>query len=227
MNLVDHYNKLYKESIQKIKSGEYQFDTLIDSPSDNRFGVTLLLRPDEQTKRKITAFLNEVNSIEPNQYHYPESDMHVTVMSIISCYSGFQLSSISIEEYIKIIQKSIDGVGSFQIKFAGLTASPSCILVQGFPEDDTLRRIRDNLRANFKSSDLEQTIDKRYTIQTAHSTILRLREQLIDKEGFLDIVEASRANYFGTSNVEELEFVFTDWYQRKEKVKTLHKFRLT
>jgi 2'-5' RNA ligase len=226
MSLSEYYNSLYKDSLEKIKSDEYQIDSLIDSPFDKRYGITLLARINRNVKDEIQKFLNELKIIEPEQYYYPDSDLHITVMSIISCYNGFQLSNIPIEKYVRIIQKSISGLSRFNIKFKGLTASPSCLMVQGFVEDDTLYKIRNNLRLNFVASGLEQSIDKRYTIQTAHSTIFRLRKQFRNKEAFIKKVEAYRDYDFGAFTVNILELVYNDWHQRKEHVKTLCEFEL-
>lgn len=156
MNLKDHYNKLYQDSIQKIRSDSYQVDKLIDSTIDKRFGITLLFRPDSSIKANIQKFLSEIKSIEPNQYFYRDSDLHVTVMSIISCYDGFNLHQINIDNYIDTIKKSISGLGCFNIEFKGLTASPSCLMVQGFLENNSLNQVRDNLRVNFKNTDFNR-----------------------------------------------------------------------
>lgn len=88
MNLAEHYNKLYRDSIAKIANGNYEIDRLIDSETDNRFGITLVIRPDAATKDKIQAFLTEAKAIEPDQYYYQNADLHITLMSIISCYDG-------------------------------------------------------------------------------------------------------------------------------------------
>ncbi|MDA3816702.1 MAG: mutarotase [Prolixibacteraceae bacterium] len=226
MDLKEHYNKLYQASIQKIQSDSYEVDKLIDSNNDKRFGITLLLRPDNSVKVNIQKFLSEIKVIEPNQYFYRDSDLHVTVMSIISCYDGFNLNQIRFEDYVETIKKSVMGISCFKIEFRGLTASPSCLMIQGFLENNTLNQIRDNLRVDFKDTGLEQTMDKRYAIQTAHSTIFRLKEKFENKEKFLDIMEEYRDYNFGKFKVDSLELVFNDWYQRKEYVKTLHKFRL-
>lgn len=226
MNLKEHYNTLYQESIQKIQSDVYEVDKLIDSDSDKRFGITLLLRPDNSVRSTIQKFLSEVSLIEPKQYFYPDSDLHVTVMSIISCYDGFNLKQITIKDYVDTIKESLMSMNSFKINFRGLTASPSCLMVQGFLEDDTLNQIRDKLRISFKNSDLEQSMDKRYAIQTAHSTIFRLKKKFKNKESFLEIVDEYRDYDFGTFNVNSLELVYNDWYQRKEFVKKIHLFEL-
>lgn len=226
MNIKEHYDKLYHDSVRKIQSDSYQVDKLIDSRNDKRFGITLLLRPDNSVKTNIQKFLSKIKTVEPKQYFYRDSDIHVTVMSIISCYDGFDLNQIRVDDYVDIIKKSISGINNFNIEFRGLTASPSCLMVQGFLENDTLNQIRDNLRTDFKNTELEQSMDKRYAIQTAHSTIFRLKEKMENKESFLDIVEEYRDYNFGTFKVNSLELVFNDWYQRKEYVNTLHKLKL-
>jgi 2'-5' RNA ligase len=226
MRLIEHYDRLYHDSLKKLLLNDYQIDTLIDSSSDKRYGLTLLLRPDNNVKNKIQKFLNELKIIEPGQYFYPDSDIHVTIMSIISCYNGFQLAKIPVEEYRKVIQKSINGLSRFEIEFKGITASSSCIMVQGFYKDDTLNQIRNNLRINFSESVLEQSIDKRYAIHTAHSTVFRLKESYRNKESFIRKIEEYRDYDFGTFIVNNLELVFNDWDQREKNVKTLCRFEL-
>lgn len=108
MEMIKYYNKLYDDSIKKIELGNYEIDNLIDSPSDKRFGVTLLIRPNIHIKNKIQKFLDELRVIEPDQYYYPNSDIHLTVMSIISCYDGFGLRNITIADYINLIKKNIN-----------------------------------------------------------------------------------------------------------------------
>ena len=117
MNLKEHYNKLYYGAIQKIQSDSYQVDKLIDSDNDKRSGITLLLRLNDSVKTNIQNFLSEIRIIEPNQYLYRDSDLHVTIMSIISCYDGFKLSQIKIGNYVDTIKKSLSGFSSFKIKF--------------------------------------------------------------------------------------------------------------
>ncbi|HOV83623.1 MAG TPA: hypothetical protein PLE52_02240 [Paludibacteraceae bacterium] len=226
MNLIDHYNELYKDAVQKIQSDDYELDELIDSHTDNRFGITLLARPDKNVKKKIQKFLEKLKQIEPEQYYYPTSDIHVTIMSIITCYNGFNLHQINIQEYIDLIQKSINGFSKFNIEFKGITASPSCVMIQGFPQNNNLTQIRNNLRNNFKNSNLQQSIDKRYKIQAAHSTVFRFKKRLNDKETFLKTIEQFRDYNFGSFSVDTLELVFNDWYQRKKQVKTLYRFKL-
>jgi len=225
MNLIkEHYDRLYENSIQQIRGNNYSIDNQIDSVSDKRFGLTLIIRPDTETKNKIQVFLDELKAIDPDQYYYPNSDIHITVMSIISCYDDFDVASISILDYVAIIEKSLVDIGKIEINFQGVTASPSAIMLQGFTNTNSLNDLRNNLRTQFKDSGLEQSIDKRYSIQTAHSTVARFRKPISNKEKLLAIVEKYRDYNFGKFKVDGYYLVYNDWYQREKRVKELHKF---
>ncbi len=80
MNLANDYNILWEKSLTKFQAGEFEIDPFIDSPDDNRFGITLLLRPDDRTKQKIQQLLHELKKIEPEQNYYPSSDIHLTIV---------------------------------------------------------------------------------------------------------------------------------------------------
>lgn len=226
MNLQAHYNQLYESAIKKIKSNNYQRDFLIDSPDDKRFGVTLLVRPSENIKNKIQFLLDDLKQIDPIQYYYPSTDIHITIMSIISCYEGFRLDQISTSEYIELISSNLKEIDKFNITFKGITASDSSVMIQGFPTDENLNNLRNGLRNSFRSSNLKQSIDIRYTIQTAHSTVVRFREKLIRINEVLEVLDYYKDYEFGTFEVNELELVFNDWYQRKNNSKLIKKFHL-
>jgi len=225
MNLAEHYDQLYTGSVARILAGNYETDPLINDETDKRFGITLVIRPDQATNTQIQQFLTEVKAIEPNQYFYQNSDIHITLMSIISCYKGFDLKDIHVQDYVSLIQKVLVRHQGFKIQFKGLTASPSCVLVQGFLTE-TLNQIRDDLRNVFKKSDLQQSIDKRYAIQTAHATIVRFRKPLQNPAALVNLLEKYHDFDFGIFEVKQVELVYNDWYQRARFVKKLHVFAM-
>ena len=220
MNLAEHYNQLYKTAAEAILSGKYNLDSHIKDSSDSRFGITLLARPSKKVNAEIQQFLNHLKAVEQTQYYYPNSDIHITVLSIISCYQGFNLDKIAVEEYIKTVQQSLVDLDEITIEFRGVTASNSAIMIQGFPSDESLTALRNKLRENFKNTALEQSIDSRYSISTAHSTVMRFTEKLVNPEKLIEVTEKFRDYNFGIFKVEKLELVFNDWYQREKN--TIH-----
>lgn len=226
MNLEQHYDKLYNASVQKILSGSYELDSLIDAGNDDRLGLTLRIEPDKVVKERIQRLLNEMKEVDPYQYYYPDSDIHVTLLSIISCYSGFDLSKVAIHDYITIMAQCLKRSEPFAITFRGVTASPSCVMIQGFMENNALNLLREELRKRLKHSGLEQSIDKRYSIQTAHSTVVRFRSPLCNTSKLVGILEKYRDFYFGSWEVNSVELVLNDWYHRNGTLKKLHSFML-
>lgn len=225
INLTTHYNDLYKNSLIKIKNDDYQMDELLKFPeNDKRYGLTLIIRPDDDTKNNIINFLLNLQKIDPDQFYYSNYNIHITVISIISCYNEFNITDININDYISIIEKSIKEEKEFKINFKGITASPSCIMIRGYPENEILNNIRNKLRYNFKNSNLQQSLDKRYQIQTAHTTIIRFKEKIINKECFLNVLNKNEITDFGTFGVKSLELVYNDWYHKKSE--KLHEFIL-
>ncbi|WP_205686413.1 2'-5' RNA ligase family protein [Chitinophaga parva] len=212
--------------MQKIYAGQYETDPLIDDPTDTRRGLTLLIRPDEIIRSRIRHFLDQLALVAPGQYFYPASDMHVTVMAVISAVPGFTVDQIDPKAYEALVQRSLAGIQPFQLDFRGLTASPAGVLVQGFPGGAALNDIRDQLRANFKTSTLPQSLDARYPIQTAHLTIARLRQPLADVPTYLEMIEKYRSVHFGTMQAHQLELVYNDWYQRAAHTQKLAQFAL-
>ncbi|MEL7834664.1 2'-5' RNA ligase family protein [Fodinibius sp. Rm-B-1B1-1] len=226
VHLKNHYNKLWNQSLQKFKRNEFELDPFINSEYDNRYGVTLLARPSQQVKRNIANTLKEIRNVAPYQYYYPESDLHLTILSIISCYPGFSLDQIDQAAYQEVVQSVINSIAPLEVSFRGITASPSCILVQGFPKGDQLTILRNKLRKAFNHSSLQHSIDKRYELQTAHVTAVRFKTSLKSAEKFIAKITQLRDRYLGSCTINEVELVGNDWYQQQEKVTPIAKFSL-
>jgi 2'-5' RNA ligase len=220
------YTKLQNKTYAEILNNNYFIDQLIDSPADQRFGLTLIIRPNEKIKVEIESVLNKIRKVEPEAYYYPQSDLHVTALSIISCYPSFDISKISINQYSEIIVESLKDIETFEIEFKGITLANSGILIKGYPTNNSLNLLRERLRTNFMHADLEKSIDSRYLITTAHITALRFRKKLKSKKAFLNLVEQFKEYSFGNSIVENFELVYNDWYQRTENVKILNHFQI-
>ncbi|AEI47565.1 2'-5' RNA ligase family protein [Runella slithyformis] len=226
MDLAQHYQQLRTRSVQLFESGYFEYDALVDAPADSRRGITLLARPPLHVREAIQRMLNDIKGTAPEQYYYPITDIHLTVLSIISCYEGFSLALIDPVRYATMVREVIRDHQSFKIHFRGMTASPSCLLIQGFPLDSALQKIRDDLRRHFRNSDLQHSIDKRYTIQTAHSTVVRFRTPFVQPKAFIQKIKNYEEIALGTFEVSDLELVFNDWYQKAENTAVLERFCL-
>ena len=227
LSLSNHYDQMWQVAAPVIKKGNIGQDALIDDPADQRYGITLLTRPNAEVAHNIMTFLRQACQLEPEQYFYPQSDLHLTVLSIISCYAGFSLLQVDTEAYAEKVQEALQHIPAFDLEFRGITASTSTVLVQGFPGDDTLELLRNRLRKIFHGSGLQHSIDSRYKIVTAHSTVIRFRQPLREAEQFWHFLMDHRHTDFGTFTVSGLELLGNNWYQQKEKTQYIRRYTLS
>ncbi|WP_420582615.1 2'-5' RNA ligase family protein [Reichenbachiella sp.] len=223
--LEGRYNEMWKNARSQFRNGTCSIDKSIDAKSDLRRGMTLLAKPNQAVKNSISTFQSELKKVEPLQYYQPLEDLHLTVLSIISCYAGFELAQINSEDYLHLASECI--YEPMEIRLQGITASSAGILVQGFPDGDSLESLRNKLRETFKSSSLQHSIDSRYSINTAHLTVMRFRTPIADSGRFVRLLEEFRNLSFGRMRIDQLHLVFNDWYQRSEIVKNLATFDLS
>ena len=226
MDFEAHYTSMHQDAINALMDDSYFIDPLIDSEADNRFGITLLVRPPKFIIDQIQNLLEGVKKIVSHQYYYPETDIHFTVLSIISCYDGFHLSQIDLNEYVQLISNELKRMNRFDIELKGIALTNSGILVKGFP-DASLNELRNQLRTCFKKSTLQHSIDSRYALKTAHSTVMRFRTEVKEKSALIDVVHQFKDARLGTFQVDQMELVFNDWYQRKSKSKLLKDIHLS
>lgn len=219
------YDSLWEESTKRFKDNKFELDYHLNNKEDDkRRGITIIARLESKVIVNILDFLNKCKLIEPSQHYYDSSDMHITILSIITCFNGFTIDSINKEAYVDIIRKSIKKEGAMKIAFKGITASSSCVMVQGFPLDNRLNLLRQQLRNNFRNSTLEHSMDKRYTLGTAHSTIIRFKNPIINNNLFIECLKKYRDYDFGVSEINNIEFVYNDWYMDNSivsKIKTI------
>jgi len=224
MELKEHYDKLWKESVAGFKKGQFQVDPLLDSNLDGRRGMSLVIRPPKEIYDNVSVMMEELRKIAPEQYYYPFSDMHITIMPIVSCFEGFKTENIDLDKYVERINNSITKIS--KITYSGLTASSACIMLCGYSENNVLNELRNRLRNDFESANLAHSMDQRYRMVTAHSTIVRFKSNFKYLDRFLSAVERYISNDFGSFEVDTFELVYNDWYQKQANRKLLHTFHL-
>lgn len=214
-------------ALHQFAQGHVEVDALLSAPHDTRRGLTLLARPPAAVTARIAAMLADFRLVEPGQYYYPATDIHLTILSLISCYPGFSLNDIDLEEYQRALRSLLQAMPPFTIRYTGLTASPGGIMVQGFPLGDGLANLRQTIREFFQHAGLPHSIDRRYRLQTAHSTVVRFKQPLANPAALLDNLSRYQAQDFGAFEVASVELVFNDWYQRAAHTVLLEKYPLS
>jgi 2'-5' RNA ligase len=217
------YDSLWHEFLLALKDNQYELDPMIQNPKDDRRGISAVayLTKNSEVARNVSDFLTGLKHVEPAQYFYPEEDLHITLLSIISCAAGFRLTDIDHTLYTKIFAEVTRSASPITIEFKGVTASPGCVMIQGFTVGEGLATLRNNLREAFIQSGLFTSIDSRYKLQTAHLTAVRFRQPLTNTSRLEEYLSQYREFSFGQITLPELHLVFNDWYQTAALRQTL------
>jgi 2'-5' RNA ligase len=225
--LRERYEVLWGESIERIRSGNVGIDlVLARGEEDRRRGMTLLFWPAPEVQQRVGAFLDELREVDSDQRYYEAGEMHVTFLSLFTATVEHEALFARTPEYVAAVGSWVRGLAPFSVSFAGVTASPGAVMVQGFLDAQVLNEGRDELRRVLRARGLGDGVDLRYRLETAHMTAVRFRAPLRDGRRLARILERGRDLEFGEMEVRELELVRSDWYMSRGCTEGLGRFPL-
>ncbi|MGH7992687.1 MAG: 2'-5' RNA ligase family protein [Limisphaerales bacterium] len=221
------YEQLWSKTGALLKSGRMRIDPCLrDKAGDDRRGATLVARPDAVVRRRVGKFLREAAALCPRQYFYQPPELHVTVMAIIPGSEFWRDGIHQLPACQAVLDRVLKDCRPFQVDFRGVTVSPDAVIIQGFPADNTLARLRDRLRDAFGKADLGENLDRRYKTVTAHLTVMRFAEPEADWKRLYDFLEAHRETDFGETCFQTLQLIWSNWYASAGIVRVLQEYPL-
>ncbi|WP_016954262.1 2'-5' RNA ligase family protein [Catenovulum agarivorans] len=221
------YQQMWQSFEQALVSNSYQLDKLINDSGDSRRGITALAyiqNNNQALAQEIGQFIQKVARLEPSQYYYPTNELHLTLLSVISCIAGFELTEVNVEAYRELFIEVMHDCAPISIEFVGITASPSSIVIQGFPVGNGLQQLREKLRKALQASSLRTTFDTRYKLVAAHITAVRFCHPLEDNNKLLSLCKSYRSHSFGQVTFKQFDLVFNNWYQNLSVTKSLARY---
>lgn len=224
--LHEHYDAMWQQAWPAVCEGRITIDRQLRAGPDPRRGLTLLARPSRHVAGMIAAACERLHALEPEQYRQPESDLHVTVLSLFTATTRHEAEFARLADYQDAVAAALHDLRPFTVDFRGFTLSRGAVLAQGYPRDALLDAIRERLRQQLAARSLDGTVDQRYKLVTAHATAMRFAAPMRDPARFAAELEQFRNYRFGTMDVERLELVKGDWYMSADSVETLGSYSL-
>jgi 2'-5' RNA ligase len=224
----EKYDRLWTKAVTHFQSSQVGIDPYLrDKADDRRLGISVIARPGPDARARFTSFLDQVKQIEPDQYFYRESEYHLTILSLFTATEAFEPLWANLEGYRAAVNRALLNSHAFTVRYEGITASKSAVMVQGFAEGRYLNQLRADLRRALGVSGLGDGLDQRYAIDTAHSTVFRFISQPKNMPRLLDLLRVHRTTNFGETTFHHLQLVRNDWYMSREKVEILAQYALT
>ncbi len=226
--LLARYSQLWDGAIESVRHGEISIDPVLARREvDRRRGFTVLARPSSRLQQNVNTFLDQLRDIDPDQYYYHPTELHVTGLSLFTATLDYEKYLPHYDRYLEAVKAALSGVPSFWIEFTGVTLSREAIMIQGYPDSTVLNDLRETLRKELKVRHLTDGLDGRYHLETAHMTVVRFRNPLRDSLAYGNILENHHLHAFGRTKVQELCLVRNDWYMSRSVVEILQRYQLS
>jgi 2'-5' RNA ligase len=221
-----HYATMWNRAFDAVSRRDIDCDTRLAAGRDLRRGLTLIARPSSALQERFESLLDRLALCEPQQYRYPVTDMHVTILPLFTAIENPVSELAQLNEYIDSVRAALDGIEAFDIEFSGITMSRSAVLAQGFPCGPALETLRERLRTKLRDAGLDASLDQRYRLITAHSTLFRFVAPLCHPERFGAQLRSLRHEPLGCMHVNEVELVVNDWYMSSSSLDSIAKVPL-
>jgi 2'-5' RNA ligase len=220
------YASFWARARHALAQGQAEVDPYLDDrENDHRRGMTLLIRPGATTRSSLALFLDELAAVAPEQYHYHPAQLHVTVLSLFSATPTWAPHFARMADYVAAVDAAVAKVTPFVIRFAGVTATPGAVMIQGYA-DTALNHLRDALRAALGQAGLGDGLDRRYRVRLAHMTAMRYRQAPAAPSAVLATLQRFRTTSFDVTSVETLDLVDNDWYMSPDRVRLIKRYSL-
>jgi len=220
--LVSFYRDLCKRGREALKHGSVTISPYLKNLSqDKRRGLTLIVRPSSDVGLAMEEELHRLDSAVPNLlFCYNRKRFHFTILSLIDARKDYSPDEYVVRAFEEMIGKVVVKYLPFSVQFHGICATENSIIAKGFPLEDKLELLRDELRNILKKIGLGGDIDRRYRIKGAHVTLARFRERG-DFNKLKTLLRKLDAKPLGNTTVTQLQLVCNDFYMSPRKVRTL------
>ena len=215
------YEQISNKGLTYIRIGQEYIDNWINSDTDRRMGISLLIRPTNAIKHEVQSLLEKIKETEPSQYYYPIQDIHVTLFDLITAKQDFNYTNKQINVFKEITQLSLNNTNKFKINFDGIIASDGAIIVKGY-YDKQMDEIRQRLRKEILNHNLKN--DERYTTKSCHMTIARFSKNIQERKKLIDFIKKHNRHAFGQMEVSEIELIYHNWYDSKKEI--IHRYKI-
>ncbi len=191
-----------------------------------RWGCSLVIRPSDEVISNALPIIEELKAATgSNHLFYDKESLHCTIRSFEGHREIKDANDPWVASYQKTISSILKNLPPIGLLFKGITATRSGVFAQGWPQNDSLQKIRETLfKTPFADAPIEGP-EINSVRNTAHmSLLLFASETLKDPKGFLRIIDFNRHTQFGTAVPYELDLVSYQLTESKISVRTLTRF---
>lgn len=201
------YERLWDDGRSALEAGVTSPEPAVEEGSP-RWGVSAVLRPVGTVADALAEAAREADSRAGGGHIvYAAGGLHVTVRSIEGYRSDVPRDDPRVAEYGRILRGAARDLGPVAIEFRGIVATPTAVLVQGFPVGEALAELREAMHDGLVGAGLPLGPEAAQRRETAHATLLMVTRRLPDPAAFAAYVDERRRVPFGTCTFDAVDLV--------------------
>ena len=194
-----------------------------DYANDNALCLTTVSYIPEQLAKIIhEAIIKPLAGIDPDQYYFPNSSMHVTIHNIRVVRDPASFTESDIEHARNLLRSSIPTYLAPTFELVGLLSMPTSISIIALVDPDYDHMVK-SIRSQFAKANLAD--DKKYftnEIVFANITICRFTKP--PTKLFLETIEKNKNKKFGIFSPKETTLVTTNAGMHPSKTTVIESF---
>lgn len=183
----------------------------LDSPNAQKI-LTTVARMPPALSAKILEFQEDVRRLDPRQYFYPVTDIHLTVLNCAAFLKNPDiLDEADIQRVARELGEVFSSVQSFPVQVKGVGVLPARVFVQIFDSSGTIAALRQKIRQKLSNQAWHPEAENKLLMPNpilVWANVVRMR-QLVSPE-FVDLISKYREAEFGSFEVQEIELAITD-----------------
>lgn len=216
------YADIEKRGKEAIQSGKELIDNNLNQMAlDQRRALTLLISVQGPIIQNFQMLKREMQKVEPQQYYYPDADMHVTAIELICATTQLPRDREVLRQGIEIVETACKRIDPFDITFRGVIASNGAMMARGYYQAGLLE-LRQNVRKAAQQCGFD--LHERYQSISAHTVFGRFISPIKNREALLSRIQEFHDFEIGAIQVHELDLVIHDCYHHEKE--DIQKFTL-
>ncbi len=138
--------------------------------TDQRCGINFVCRPTTDIRNVIAGIQKHLKDVEPEQYYYPEVDIHLTLLEMSHSRTPQEVIEIANDLTPKLFSL-FQGVEGFTLYSPELSLDRLGCAITFLPSNDQLQLTRDLLATRLRNCGM--SLEPRYKATSAHISIMR------------------------------------------------------
>jgi len=184
---------------------------------DQRYGLNIICRPSEELRWAGVEIQEQMKRAEPDQYYYPEADLHLTLLEICHSCSREELSVI-VEQFGNAIPLLFHSVDDIQLDLPEVIFDSHACALAFLPCDNNLQCCRTAFVEILEESGI--SLRSRYLPNSAHVTLMRYVAPLRSSRwDWVNILSNLTFNRNLVWNISEAWVTWgTNWYGMRSRI---------